>query len=1080
MIMVVASFVVGFDAAAQGVTTSSMTGFVLDENGEGLPGANVVAVHMPSGSRYAASTQLDGRYVIPGMRVGGPYTVTVSYIGYQTETREDIIISLGVAATVNFRMREPGVDLSEIVVSGKQDPTFSSDRTGAALNLSNENINALPTISRSINDFTRLTPQSNGTSFAGTNNRFNNYTIDGNIYNNNFGLGSAQFAGGNPVSLDAIEEVQVNLAPYDVRLAGFTGASVNAVTRSGTNEFSGSAYYFLRNDQTIGNRIGDTFINQANSKNEIRGFRVGGPIIKDKLFFFVNYEKESEAIPAFVKRAARPGETPDGQFISRVPIEEANFVRDRIQQLYGYDVGAPDNYPFASEAERFNVRLDFNINEKNKFFIRYNDFSSFTDVPTNGNSIRFIQTRYRNTSRQGVENINFRNNNYTQDRRIWSVAGQLNTVVSNTAFNEFRVGYTSITDPRRGIPGGQDFPMIEVLEPDASGNLLYYMTMGNELFSVGNLLENNIFNITNNFTMYKDEHTITIGGNFEYMTFDNAFNPTFNGFYRFIGYDKFVDAVINRNPNVYPDAFAKSFALDGTTTPPTDQTRFGQIGLYVQDEYQVNSRLKVTGGLRVDLPYYPIDIPRNGLLDNLNKTFTDPDGETFTPDVATFPKVNPLFSPRVGFNYDVNGDQTTQLRGGTGIFSGRIPFVWLSNQVNGSGVIRGGLGYEGQEVANQGITFNPDVTAWNPDNPSQTLSNELNLTDENFRLPQLWRTNLGVDQKLPFGIVGTLEFIYSRDVTTPIANNLILRDPDGTLSGPDARPYWNNTNYSNDSDFRNVFYLTNADEKADYFSASISLTKQFDNGFSIFGAYTRSSARDLDAAGGSQAISLWPGTVATDRNDPGLGIAGHNQPNRVVGNIAYNTGNTVISLFYDGGEAGNFSYAYSGNFGDASNRLMYVPNNASELVFQQFTLAGRTVTPAEQAAALDAYIDQDAYLSGMRGQVVERNGAKRPWVHRFDLRILQNIAFDKKGNNKLQLTMDFTNIGNLINPDWGIPQVEWQNNLLNYRGRTADNQPIYRLNTIPGTTEFPTETFRQSTSLGNLWELQLGVRYLFK
>ncbi len=1068
---------------SQGVTTASMQGSVRDDSGETLPGANVVAVHTPSGTRYGGVTNMEGRFVIPNVRVGGPYTVTVSFIGFENQVYEGINLGLGQNYALNVEMSE-GIDLEAVEVITARGSMLDADRTGAALNLTSERINSLPTVNRSVNDFTRLTPQSNGNAFAGTSSRFNNFTIDGNIYNNNFGLGSGQFAGGNPISVDAIEEIQVNLAPFDVRQGGFTGAGVNAITRSGDNTFKGSVYYFLRNDQMQGTKIGEEFIPQNDSRNEIMGFRLGGPIIKDKLFFFVNYEQEEELRPSILRRARRSGETPDGQFISRVPIEEANFVRDRINSVYGYDPGAPDSYAFGSQQTRLNIRLDYNINQNNKFTIRYNDYSAFTDVPTNGNSIRYIQTRYRNTNRTGVEGINFRNANYTNDRNVRSWVAELNSRIGSNMSNQLNVGYTAITDPKRGVPGGEQFPFVEVLEPDESGNLLYYMTMGNELFTVGNLLENNILNITNNFSIYKGNHTITIGGNFEYMTFDNAFNPVFNGFYRYIGYDNFVEGVINRNPNVHPDAFAKGFALDGSTTPPTDNTKFGQLGFYLQDEFQVTRQLKVTGGLRVDLPFYPIDIPQNELLNNLNKTFTDPNtGESFSPDVSQFPSVNPLFSPRVGVNWDVNGDRSTIIRGGTGVFSGRIPFVWLSNQVNGSGVIRGGYGLEGQEVVDAGIVFNPDVTAYNPERPGQTLSNELNLTDRDFRLPQVWRTNLGIDKQLPFGIQATLELMYSKDVTTPIANNLALRDPDAILNGPDQRPYWTNqpglAGYSNDPDFRNIFLLTNAQRKADYASATVSLEKYFGTSFFTSIAYTRSRARDLDAAGGSQAISLWPSTVASDRNNPELGFAGHDQPNRIVGSFNYTTKNTTVSMVYVGGNAGRWSYTYAGNFGDASDRLLYVPNNASELNFQQFSIDGVTFTPQQQASLFEEFISQDAYLNANRGRIVDRNGGLRPWVHTFDLSFVQRITIPNADSHRLELRMDFMNIGNMFNSEWGIPQVEWQSNPLNYRGRNDNNEPIYRLTTNPGTTDIISDTFRLSNSINNVWSMQVGVRYSF-
>ena len=1080
---------------AQSITTSTLKGVVTGSatsaerkitEGEALPGANIIALHEPSGTTYGSVSNLNGDFTIPNMRVGGPYKVTVSYIGYQDAVYENIYLSLGSTTNININLTEDATQLGEVVITGGRDAIFSSDRTGAATNLSQEKINSLPTINRSINDFTRLTPQSNGTSFAGRDPRFNNYTIDGNIYNNNFGLGNGQFAGSSPISLDAIEEVQVNLAPYDVRQGGFTGANVNAITKSGTNNVSASVYYYFRNDQLIGDKADETRLTNSDAKNTIRGFRVGGPIIKNKLFFFVNYEKEIEDVPSFTKRAARPGLTPDGLTISRVQASELDFVRESMISLYGYDPGEYEGYNFASEGERFNARLDFNINQNHKLAVRYNNYTSFRDVPVNGNSIRFISTRYFNTNRTGIEAMNFRNGNYTIDTNVKSYVAELNSRIGNNLANSFNVGYTSITDPKRGIPGGQTFPFIEVLEQDGGGNLLYYFNMGNELFSVGNLLENNIFNITNNTTYFLGQHTITGGINFERMTFDNAFNPTFNGFYRFNSYQNFVDAVINQDPNVYPDAFAQSYAFDGSTTPPTDQTRFAQLGLYVQDEFQFTDRLKFTAGLRVDLPFYPIDLPKNETLDALDKEFTNPlTDETFTPDVSVLPRIRPLWSPRIGFNYDVMGDKTTQLRGGTGVFSGRIPFVWLSNQVNGNGVIRGGIGYEGQEVIDNNILFTDDVNAYRPDPSTLTaqLSNELNLTDRDFKLPQTWRTNLAIDQKLPFGITATLEFMYNRDLSTPIAVNPVLADPDGTLAGADKRPYWTGADpISTDPDFRNIFLLTNAKDQGDYYSLSAQVQKSFDNGLFLSLAYTRSRARDLGMTDGSQAISLWSQVVSENRNQPERSFARFDQPNRVVGLVSYEINKTTtLSLFYDGGEAGRYSYTYSGNFGDGSQRLMYVPNAPSEIIFQDYAVNGETITAQQQSDAFFAFVEQDEYLSGMKGKVTERFGAVRPWLHRFDFRLSQDIPVIKVKDNvgKFQLTFDILNVGNLINPEWGVAKTAVQTNLLNYRGVDGAGNPIFRMNLQSGTTELPTESFRPITDFGQVWRGQIGIRFLF-
>lgn len=1088
---------------SQGVTTSNIQGTVQDDAGLPISDANVFATHTPTGSNYGVATNEKGQFFLANLKSGGPYKVVVTYIGYQDQIFDGIMIGLGKGYNLNVVLKAGSLELEDVVVSSKRGISDPS-KTGASTNLGREKIDAIPTISRSINDFTRLTPQSNGTAFAGTNNRFNNYTIDGNIYNNNFGLGSGQFAGSNPISLDAIEEVQVNLAPFDVRTSGFTGASVNAITKSGTNEFKGTVYYLLRNDQMIGDKLGDNTLTVGDSKTEIKGFSVGGPIIKNKLFFFANYEEEEEFVPSFQKRALRPGETPNQTNISRVPVEQLELVKNKMFELYGYNTGAYEGYNFESKQKRFNARLDWNISNKHKFLIRYNFYTAFQDIPVNGNSIRYISTRYRNTDRTGIEAMNFRNSNYTNDKTIGSLAAELNSIFSDKISNQFNVGFTDITDPKRGIPGAQDFPFIEVLEPNASGNLEYYMTLGNELFSVGNLLENKVFNVTNNTTYYLNDHKITAGVNFESFTFKNAFNPVFNGFYRFLSYADFERAIINRESGVFPAAFAKGFSLDGSTVPPVDETKFNQFSVYIQDQWNITKDFKLTYGLRVDLPSYSSPISRNKLLDDLIASrntagntaypdgwngFTDIDGNTFLPDVSQFPKVTPLFSPRAGFNWDVKGDGSTQLRGGTGIFTGRIPFVWLSNQVNGSGVVRGGLGYEGADVAtNLGPDwqFDPSVSFGNPSDPQQTLSNELNLTDRNFKLPQVWRSNVGVDHQLPLGIVGTVDLIYSQDVSTPIAYNPVLRDADATFAGSDTRPFWFNTNYSNDPNFRNVFLLTNAKTKADYYSATIQLSKDFNNGFSVFGAYTRSRARDLDAAGGSQAISLWSSTVKENRNKPELSYAAHDIPNRVISGLTYKKENTTMTLIYEGRDAGRFSYTYSGNFGDSSNRLMYIPNNANELTFEPFTAGGVTYSQDMQREILNNYIDQDKYLNANRGKVADRNGALLPWIHRFDFRMTQDLVFSKKDKNKVQLSFDMLNIGNLLNADWGVLQVPNQNNLLNYRGfdtAVVNGQnvytPRYRLNTLPGSTELPTETFRNSNNILDSWRMQIGLRYIF-
>lgn len=1084
----------------QSVTSADINGVVVTYEREPLPNANVVAVHIPSGTEYGTTTRNDGRFNLPNLRTGGPYEVRASHVGYGTDVISDLILSLGEVRNMTLILIDDGVTLEEVVVIAKRDQIFDLNRTGASTNINNDAINSMPTISRSINDFTRLNPQSNGASFAGRDNRFNNYTIDGNIYNNNFGLGSSQFAGGNPISIEAIEEIQVNIAPYDVRSGGFTGANVNAITKSGTNLHEGSVYFYYRNQDMLGTKIGENELNVDDSFTRILGASAGGPIIQDRLFYFVSIEQESSDNPGDPRIASTNTMPPDGQTVSRVHVDQASFVREKINEIYGYDPGAWDGYGFGNEALRFNFRVDYNINNNNRLALRFNHYEAFRDVTINGNSIRGNFPRYRNTNRFGPEALTFRNANYSVDNNVTSFMAELNSVIGNRYSNSLNVGYTTIEDPKRSIPGGQVFPFIEVLEFEG-GTPLYFMSLGNELYSVGNLLANNIFNINNEFSAYFGRHNLMFGLNLELMSFENAFNPAFNTFYRYNSYDSFVQSVINQDRTVLPDGFAMSYAFDGSSNPPMDETRFGQFSVYLQDRFQINQNLVVTGGLRVDVPFFPIDLPNNPRLDDVvsDLSFINPQtGDSVTPDVSVLPSPTPLYSPRLSFNYDVRGDATLQLRGGSGLFSGRIPFVWISNQVNANGVTRGLVGWDPNEegldygFGIDGIPewngFQPDPNYYKPDPQylDAQLSRDVNITDPDFKFPQVWRTNLAVDYRLPFNLIGTLEGIYSKDYNSPLAMNINLADPAGYFDGADQRPYF--TSYTRNSQFNEVMMLTNVN-KGYHASITAQLQKDFENGLYASFAYTRGVTKDHGLIGGSQAASLWPNEVRENRNDPEIGYGRFDQPNRIVSYVNYNTENiipnypTAISLFYTGGESGRYSYVYAGNFGDRAARLMYVPNDASEINFQEVEIGGVTYSPQDQWNILNNYIENSDYLRNNRGNVVERNAATLPWLHRFDLRITQDVSVPRLAeNHRLQITLDILNVGNLINSEWGVDYTPWQRALLTYMGRDEDtNQPIYSINSVPGGPDggVPSQTFREIVNINQTWRAQLGVRYMF-
>lgn len=1077
---------------AQGVTTAAIIGTVQDQDGNPLPGANVVAVHVPTGSTYGASTRTDGNYRIPNMRVGGPYTLTFSFVGYRSYVVEDVYLTLGDTYNQRAILSSEAIELDDLIITALDDRIFNQERTGASTNISSDRLINLPTISREINDLTRLTPQSSGTSFAGRDQRFNNYTIDGNVYNNNFGLGSSQFAGRNPISLDVIEEIQINLAPYDVRQGGFTGASVNAVTKSGTNTYRGTIYQYYRNQDFVGDKIGDNELSVDDSFTSVRGVSLGGPVMRDKVFVFVSVEQEEADNPGDNRLALRPGQTPDGVQITRVPIERAEFVRDKMREIYGYSTGSFESIPFANEGLRLNARVDWNINNNHRAMVRFNRYDAFNDVTINGNSIRGFPgvDRYRHTNRFGPEALTFRNGHYSVDNIITSIVGEVNSIISDNLANSLNVGYTWITDPRRSVPGDATFPMIEILEPDEGGQLLYYMSMGNELFTVGNLLENNVFSASNNLTYFTGKHTITAGASFEYMTFANAFNPVWNSWYRYQSYDDFVASVINKDLSVRPSHFAIGFTYDedNPTKLPLDEVNFAQLGLYVQNEFQVNPDLRITAGLRIDLPFYPVDAPRNPAVEAINLSIPNPrGGSNINPDVSKFPSMNPLWSPRIGFNWDVQGDRTTQVRGGTGIFSGRLPFVWISNQINANGVMRGQRGYyandwgQGGNPAWQG--FQPDVNFYRPDPATlqAEVSNQINITADDFRLPQVWRSNIAIDQLLPYGIIGTAEFMYSIDFNSPLAVNLASR-PTGqsfTVGGHEYPLYSQSLPGAEGTRLREIYYLTNINSGS-YVSLNLGIEKTFDFGLFASLSYTRSRSREYGLIGGSQAQSLWPDVVQKDRNDPELGFSRFDQPNKVIAQVAYDTrvfsrnNLTRISLLYIGGEYGRFSYTYSGNFGDGSLRLMYVPSSIEEA-----NLVDRSdLTAQQQWNILDAYIEQDPYLSKMRGELTERNGATLPWLHRVDFRIVQDVNLFK-GSHKLQFTFDVLNLGNLINSEWGVSQTPIQRSLMRYQGTDANGRGTFTLNNAPGSDAPPTESFRKSINIGNTWSAQLGVRYMF-
>jgi hypothetical protein len=1072
------------------VTTSAMSGKITDDKGEALIGASVVAVHTPSGTRYGTTTNEDGRYILPAIRVGGPYTVTVSYTGYKEQNKENVYVSLGTRANVDISLKEDVIELGVISVTGNRNDIFSSDRTGAAVNITSDAFNATPTLSRNFQDFARLVPQARGNSFAGQDDRLNNITIDGSIFNNSFGLAGQPGGrtGTAPISLDAIEEIQFNLAPYDVRQSGFVGAGINAVTRSGTNQISGSVFGNLQNASFIGTKARDRDFTVSDFDNVQAGFRLGGPIIKNKLFFFVNAEIERRNEP-FQRRALQPGETAGGN-ISNVPVADLDRVSNLLRTNFGYETGPYEGYNFENSSDKFLAKLDYNLSDKHKVSLRYSQLNSFRDVIVSGSSSLGFGNR------SGLNSLSFQNSNYLQYENISSIIGEVNSVFGKFA-NKFSVGYTHQNEDRGSR--GDFFPLIEILR-----NGQPYISAGFEPFTPANQLSYGTYQLQNNLSMYLNKHTITAGLNVERMEFKNVFFPGSQGVFVYNSINDFetdlLDFKTNPNRTTSPVSlrrFQYRYANGSLDLPinetlgvsePEQPTKVWYAGLYLQDEWEVKSNLNVTFGVRADVPIFD----ETGFENPGVAQMTFLGGRKVSTAKLPDPKV--LFSPRLGFNWDVMNDKSIQLRGGTGIFTGRPAFVWISNQIGNNGVL---TGFEQIDNTNtRPFTTTPLQFIANPN--ALPTSYELALTDPNFKFPQVWRSNFAADVKLPLGIVGTVEFIHSQNVNAINYININQREASATFAGPDDRPRYpgsgltgaafNNAARLNPA-VVNAVYLTNTNQGSAY-TTTFQLEKRFDKGLFARAAYTFGESKDLIAAG-SIAAGSWNGNpTVRGNNNADLAFSNNDQRHRFLGAVTYRKeylGFTAsqIGLIFESRNIGRYSYVYNQDMnGDGlnGNDLIFVPNNASDLRFLSLTTGGVTFTPEQQAAAYNAFIDQDPYLSTRRGLYAERNGALLPWITTLDFSFAQDFYINAGGKrNTLQLRLDCFNFTNLLNSKWGVGQSVIQTRPLSFAGVAADGTPQYRMQTVTvgGQPQLISETFQYTNFLSDVYRFQLGLRYTF-
>jgi hypothetical protein len=1084
----------------QGSTTSSMSGKIVDKDGQALPGATIVAIHVPSGSQYGALANADGHFTIQGMRPGGPYSVEVTFIGYAKKSVNDITLSLGELFVLNASMEESSATIGEVVVVGAKAPVFNSEKNGTSININNKQLTLMPTVSRSINDITRLTPQANGNQIGGGNYRQNFITVDGAQFNNAFGIGTNLPGNGSPISLDAIDQISVNITPYDVRQSGFIGASVNAVTRSGSNEFSGSVYAYMQNENYKGNKVGDATFTKNPSTFQMEGVRLGGPIIKNKLFFFINYEQEKNKVPGPPRVAATPEAPSDyPNNIARPTAADMDAMSAYLLDTYGYETGPYQNYSFESPATRFLARVDWNINKNNKFNVRYSYMQS-KNPTTPSASVSPFSSIYTNT-RTSMDAMWYKNSGYYQENNFSSVSAELNsTLFGGKILNTLRGTYSYQNEPRS--TDGKLFPFVDILLNGSP-----YVSFGTELFSYGNLRQVATTTINDDVTWTWGKNNMTAGVSYEHDNTKNGFMRFGSSYYVFNSWNDFVNGA---NP--------KNFGVTFSNTPGYAQAfptfEFNQYAAYLQDEYTVSNRFKIVAGMRFDLPTYPTPLAEHPIISDL--TF----GEN-TYSTATLPKSRVMFSPRIGFNYDLSEDRSLVLRGGTGVFTGRVPFVWIVGQAGDAGMLQTTQTYSG--VTNTPGPFNPNIDAYYPESQpaaGTVVPGTFTIISDNFKMPQTWKSSLALDAKLPFGIKGTLEGVYNKDINTAFFVNEGLKAPENmAISGySDTRliyPYTvAATNYNKYYQIINsagivqtttppvgngVSPIVLENRKGGYYySVTVKLEKTFSKGLSAMVAYTHSEAKNLVDGSGDQASSAWNGNANVNgANSPELSYASYVTPDKVIGAVSYRIEylkhmGSAISLFYEGGSSGRFSYVYSTNIvrdGAGSNNLIYVPKDESEINFVDYTFtpAGATTpttwTAQEQKDAFFAYVAQDKYLKTRMGQYAERNGAVYPWINKIDMKFTQDFYVNVKGKrNTLQLSVDILNLGNLLNSSWGNVQLYNQNNILVMTNNTLVSAngtvvPTFRLN--PYNNNMLTNTFSPNLSYASTYSMQFGIRYIF-
>ena len=1077
------------------ITTSSMAGKVTldDEKGEEVIGATVVAVHEPSGTRYTAVTNTTGRFSINGMRTGGPYNVTVSYIGYQSKTVKGIILQLAETYNVAIWLSEDATQLSEVVISGKASK-FAAEKTGAATNINSSQIANLPTVSRSITDVTRLSPYGgNGMSFAGSDGRTANFTVDGANFNNNFGLSDKLPGGGNPISLDAIEELQVVISPYDVRQTNFIGGGVNAITKSGTNTFKGSAYIYHRNENMRGDAVYGQQIPSAREKDRqtTYGFTFGGPIIKDKLFIFANAEMIKTPTIANRWRGSTNGVGDVTSYLSRTTLADLQTVSDFVKSKYGYDTGSYTDFPADEDTYKILARLDWNITDRHHLALRYNYTKNTLWNACNASSMDGGTRSAFN--RLSEYSMSFANSMYSMENLVHSFSLDLNSRLTDNLSNQLLATYSKLDDIRG--TNSSEFPFIDILDgfgdPTSPGN---YMALGYELFTYNNAVHNTIWNIKDDVTYYMGSHKIMAGITFEHQMADNQYMRNGTGYYRYSSIDDFISGAA-------PEIVCLTYGYDGESKPAA-RVQFNRAGIYAQDEWNVNDKFKLTFGTRIDGLFF-----NNGdLMTNNAIKALDYNGRSI--DTGKWPSNSITFSPRVGFTYDVFGDKSLKLRGGSGLFSGRLPLVFLTHMPTNGGMVQyqaqlnaanlakkfpngeysmndfaGGLVTDGKggyiEPLKEKLFAMGYPSTVSPDDG--TVPSSISAVDPDFKMPQVWKTSLAIDYQIPvsFPFSVTLEGIYNKKIHDNSISDWSMRPVEGFArwNGVDNRPIY-------PSGFRSgtkAFVLENT-SKGYGWSANITLNAQPFEWLSLMAAYTHTVSKEVTGMPGSAAESAF--TYVPTVNGPN-NIKLHNSqyvtPDRIVANATlHDKSGNHYSLIYETWRGGyNYSYMMANDMnGDGYNYdAIYIPRD-NEVGVNQGDF--RFATADDMQRFMD-FVHNDSYLKSHQGEYAEAYSVYSPWVHRVDFAYKHDFKLNVgKTTHRLQVSLDVKNVLNIFNSEWGV--AKYMNSTLNdgrilrYENTDAQGYPVF---STPSAVSAKTETWVPNYSIGQCWYASIGIKYMF-